>query len=82
MSDSTMSDSTAHQRDTNSKRSFYPPARQAPSGPILVATDGTTAGEAAFCAASVIAAKSSSSVQVPMVVGRKTKNIRSDARSN
>lgn len=63
-----MSDSTAPQRDTNSNRSFYPPARQAPSGPILVAADGTSAGEAAFCAASAIAAKSSSSVQVLVVV--------------
>ena len=63
-----MSDPTVPQRDTNITGSWYPPARQAPSGPILVATDGTTAGEAAFRAASLIAAKSSSSVQVMVVV--------------
>jgi nucleotide-binding universal stress UspA family protein len=38
------------------------------SGPLLVATDGTKAGEAAFHAASKIAAKSSSSVHVMVVV--------------
>jgi nucleotide-binding universal stress UspA family protein len=63
-----MSDPTGPQRDTNTRGSWYPPARQAPSGPILVATDGTTAGEAAFRAAALIAAKSSSSVQVMVVV--------------
>jgi nucleotide-binding universal stress UspA family protein len=59
---------TIPERDTNITGSSYPPARQAPSGPILVATDGTTAGDAAFRAASVIAAKSSASVQVIVVV--------------
>lgn len=38
------------------------------SGPLLVATDGTKAGEAAFRAASKIAAKSSSNVHVMVVV--------------
>jgi nucleotide-binding universal stress UspA family protein len=40
----------------------------AASGPLLVATDGSSAGEAAFVAASLIAAKSSSNVEVVVVV--------------
>ncbi len=63
-----MSDPTAPQRDTNTTGNSYHPASQAPSGPVLVATDGTTAGEAAFRAAAVIAAKVRSSVQVMVVV--------------
>ena len=62
-----MSDSTA-QRDTNTPGSWYPPAKPAPSGPILVATDGTAAGETAFRAASAIAAKVTASVEVIVVV--------------
>jgi nucleotide-binding universal stress UspA family protein len=63
-----MSDPTAPQSDTNSTQSSYPPVTKASSLPILVATDGTLAGEAAFRAAVLIAAKSSSSVQVMVVV--------------
>jgi len=63
-----MSDPAAQQHDTSTAASSYPPARQLPSGPILVATDGTAAGEAAFRAAVLIAAKSPSIVQVMVVV--------------
>lgn len=63
-----MSDTTIPERDTNTTGSGYSPAGQGPSGPILVATDGTTAGEAAFRGAAVIAAKVRSSVQVMVVV--------------
>ena len=62
-----MSNPTA-QRDTNTPGSWYPPAKPAPSGPILVASDGTAAGEAGFRAASAIAAKVTASVEVIVVV--------------
>lgn len=63
-----MSDPTATPQDTSTTEAWYPPAGPVPSGPILVATDGTTAGEAAFRAAAVIAAKLRSTVQVMVVV--------------
>ncbi len=62
-----MSDPTA-QRDANTAGSWYPPAKPAPSGPLLVATDGTAAGETAFRAASAIAAKVTAGVEVIVVV--------------
>jgi nucleotide-binding universal stress UspA family protein len=61
-------DTTPPQSDTSTTGSWYPPAGQAPSGPILVATDGTPAGETAFRAASVVAARSSAGVRVIVVV--------------
>ena len=63
-----MSDPTVPQPEPTKTRSESSPATRASSSPILVATDGTTAGEAAFRAAVHIAAKSSSSVQVMVVV--------------
>lgn len=63
-----MSDPTSRERDTNLTTASYPPVTKIPTGPILVATDGTAAGEAAFRTAVLIAAKSSSSVQVMVVV--------------
>jgi nucleotide-binding universal stress UspA family protein len=63
-----MSDPTARERDTSLTAVSYPAETKIPTGPILVATDGTTAGEAAFRAAVLIAAKLSSSVQVMVVV--------------
>jgi nucleotide-binding universal stress UspA family protein len=63
-----MSDPTARERDTNLTAISYPPETKIPIGPILVATDGTTAGEAAFRAAVLVAARLSSSVQVMVVV--------------
>jgi nucleotide-binding universal stress UspA family protein len=64
----TMSDPTAPQRDTNSTQSGRSSTTKASQGPLLVATDGTAAGEAAFRAAALIAARSSSSVEVMVVV--------------
>lgn len=63
-----MSDPTTTQRDSGTNGAWYPPAGPAPSGPILVATDGTVAGETAFSSAALIAAKSRSSVHVMVVV--------------
>jgi nucleotide-binding universal stress UspA family protein len=63
-----MSDPTTGTRDSETIGVWYPPAGPAPSGPILVATDGTTGGEAAFLAAGVIAAKVRSTVHVMVVV--------------
>lgn len=63
-----MSDPTEHDRDTNLTAISYPSEMKTPIGPILVATDGTMAGEAAFQAAALVAAKSSSSVRVMVVV--------------
>jgi len=48
--------------------SWYPPETKILSGPLLVATDGSSVGEAAFRAASLIAAKASASVEVLAVV--------------
>lgn len=62
-----MSESTA-QRDTTTVGSWYPSAKPAPSGPLLVATDGSAAGETAFRAASVIAARVTADVEVMVVV--------------
>ncbi|HYN80022.1 MAG TPA: universal stress protein [Gemmatimonadaceae bacterium] len=62
-----MSDPAAHRHDPAAE-SAYPPVRQASSGPILVATDGSAAGEAAFRAAVLVAAKLSVSVRVIVVV--------------
>lgn len=62
-----MTDPTAAAQDTP-RLSPYPPERPASSGPILVATDGSAAGEAAFRAAVLIAAKSSVGVRVMVVV--------------
>ena len=56
------------QRNTETTGSWYPPETRAVSGPLLVATDGSSAGEAAFRAAATIAAKSSVSVEVLIVV--------------
>lgn len=60
--------STGSKPATETIGSWYPPETKAASGPLLVATDGSNAGEAAFVAASLIAAKSSSSVEVLVVV--------------
>ena len=62
-----MPDPTSHEPDTSLTGVTYPESI-APTGPILVATDGTAAGEAAFRAAVIISAKLSSSVQVMVVV--------------
>lgn len=62
-----MPDPTTPRQDTPAQGS-YPPVRPASSGPILVATDGTAPGEAAFRAAVLIAAKLSASVRVMVVV--------------
>jgi nucleotide-binding universal stress UspA family protein len=56
------------QAKTNTTESSYPPETKAVSGPLLVATDGSSAGEAAFRAAATIAAKASTSVEVLIVV--------------
>lgn len=53
---------------TGIAESFYPPAVPVASGPILVATDASSAGDAAFRAASAIAAKLSATVEVVIVV--------------
>lgn len=63
-----MTDPTAGDRDTNLTAVLYPVETNIPTGPILVATDGTAAGEAAFRAAVLLAARLSSSVQVMVVV--------------
>lgn len=63
-----MPDSAASKRDTKSAGSSYPPLTAEPSGPILVATDGTAAGKAAFRAAALVAVKVSESVDVIVVV--------------
>jgi nucleotide-binding universal stress UspA family protein len=62
-----MSDPTAPRQDAAIHGSSSP-LKPAPSGPILVATDGTSAGEAAFRAAVLIAAKSTAGVRVMVVV--------------
>lgn len=54
--------------DTATSGSRYPARETAPSGPILVATDGTAAGDGAFRAASLIAAKSSAKIPVFVVI--------------
>ena len=56
------------QKTTDLTESRYTPATKAISGPLLVATDGSPAGEAAFRAAATIAAKSSATVDVLIVV--------------
>ena len=56
------------QAKTNTTGSWYPPQTKAVSGPLLVATDGSSAGEAAFRAAATIVAKLSTSVEVLIVV--------------
>lgn len=56
------------QAKTNTTGSGYPPETKAVSGPLLVATDGSSAGEAAFRAAATIAAKASASIEVLIVV--------------
>ena len=56
------------QRDTDTTGSRYSPVQQMALGPVLVATDGSFAGEAAFRAAVLIAARSSTSVEVLVVV--------------
>lgn len=63
-----MPDPSAPQRDASEVGSSYPTVTQTPTGPILIATDGTAAAEPAFRAASVIAARSSMDVQVMLVV--------------
>ena len=62
-----MTDPTAPAHDT-AGFSSSPPEQPASSGLILVATDGSPAGEAAFRAAVLIAAKSLVSVRVMVVV--------------
>lgn len=62
-----MSDPTPSRHETRATE-LNPPTGQASSGPILVATDGTAVGEAAFRAAVLIAAKLSASVHVIVVV--------------
>ena len=54
--------------DTQTTDSWYPMETKTFSGPLLVATDGSTAGQAAFIAASLIAPKLSSSIDVLVVV--------------
>lgn len=62
-----MSEPTA-QRDTTTAGSWYPSAKPSPSGPLLVATDGSAVGETAFRAASAIAARVTADVEVMVVV--------------
>lgn len=63
-----MSHPTLNEDDTKSLGIGYPPPGQASLGPVLVATDGYPAGEAACRAAALVAAMSSSIVQVLVVV--------------
>ena len=63
-----MPDPADSQRDASAVGSSYATATQTPTGPILVATDGTAAAEPAFRAAAAISAKSSVDVQVIVVV--------------
>jgi len=63
-----MPDPADPQRDAGAVGSSYPAATQTPTGPILVATDGTALAEPAFRAASAISAKSSVDVQVIVVM--------------
>ena len=63
-----MSDPNSSERDADLSAASYPPEAEISSGPLLVATDGTTAGEAAFRATALIATKTSSSVDVMVVV--------------
>lgn len=62
-----MSESTAG-RDAVNAEAWYPSGKPSPSGPLLVATDGSAAGETAFRAASTIAAKVMADVEVMVVV--------------
>lgn len=59
---------TSSAPDTTSLGRWYPAQETAPSGPILVATDGTSAGDGAFRAASLIAGKSAAKVPVVVVI--------------
>jgi nucleotide-binding universal stress UspA family protein len=59
---------TASPPDTTTLGSWYPAQDTAPAGPILVATDGTPAGDGAFRAASLIAGKSSAKIPVFVVI--------------
>jgi nucleotide-binding universal stress UspA family protein len=59
---------TASPPDTESLGTWYPAQETPSTGPILVATDGTAAGDAAFRAASLIAGKSSASIPVFVVI--------------
>jgi nucleotide-binding universal stress UspA family protein len=59
---------TASPPDTTTLGSWYPAEDTAPAGPILVATDGTPAGDGAFRAASLIAGKSSAKIPVFVVI--------------
>jgi nucleotide-binding universal stress UspA family protein len=63
-----MSDPASSRPQTSAKGDVRPPTPSGSSDPILVATDGTTAGEAAFRAAVSIGTKLSSSVHVMVVV--------------
>lgn len=59
---------TASAPDTATLGSWYPAQDEAPAGPILVATDGSPAGDGAFRAASLIAARSSAKIPVFVVI--------------
>jgi len=59
---------TASPSDTTTLGSWYPAEETAPSGPILVATDGSPSGDGAFRAASLIAGKSSAKIPVFVVI--------------
>ena len=59
---------TASPPDTATLGSWYPAQETAPSGPILVATDGSPAGDGVFRAASLIAGKSSAKISVCVVI--------------
>lgn len=63
-----MSESDVTRDETTTTGSWYPSSTQVTSGPVLVATDGSPAGEAAFRAAALIAGKLSSKVHVVVVV--------------
>lgn len=63
-----MSDRTSEQFDVETTGRRYPPSMEVSSGPVLVATDGTPAGEAAFSAGALIAARTASVVEVILVV--------------
>lgn len=63
-----MSDPATSRDQTSATGGMHPSTRPPSSDPILVATDGTAAGEAAFRAAALIGTKLSSSVHVMVVV--------------
>jgi nucleotide-binding universal stress UspA family protein len=63
-----MLDSMNSQSETLTLGRWYSPPRKARSGPVVAATDGTAAGDAAVRAASLLASRLSAKVDVVLVV--------------